>query len=93
KVRLSADKYLATLENSHLSTYQQRVQKITNMIQDDIARTDDDKHRTYLDKALAEVKHFDHTFGQLKQNVEQVEKAIYQDMVKVEKQALHDLDA
>ncbi|MGL0968215.1 methyl-accepting chemotaxis protein [Vibrio vulnificus] len=92
KVRLSADKYLATLENSHLSTYQQRVQKITNMIQDDIARTDDDKHRTYLDKALAEVKHFDDTFGQLKQNVEQVEKAIYQDMVKVEKLALHDLE-
>lgn len=93
KVRLSADKYLATLENSHLTTYQQRVQKITKMVQDDIARTDDDKHRAYLDKALAEVKHFDHTFGQLKQNVEQVEKAIYQDMVKVEKQALHDLDA
>ncbi|OJI52055.1 Methyl-accepting chemotaxis protein McpS [Vibrio vulnificus] len=93
KVRLSADKYLATLENSHLTTYQQRVQKITKMVQDDITRTDDDEHRAYLDKALAEVKHFDHTFGQLKQNVEQVEKAIYQDMVKVEKQALHDLDA
>ena len=93
KVRLSALQYANTLSSSYLSIYNERLDKLKKLIDEDLKATTDPLRQKHLKTILDEVNQFDAAFSVVKASSESVEEKVYVEMVELEKKALYDLES
>lgn len=93
KARISAKTYLESHDDSVLSTYDERFTLTIKLVDEAFAITESPERAAVLEEVKAEINAYNTQLQQLIKDIKLLDKATYVDMAKIEKQALHDLEA
>lgn len=92
KVQLAANNYIEHLDNKSLDTYQKRLDTVYQIIDTELANSNNAAHSELIAKARYEIDEYHQAFTSAKSDVEHIEQKVYVDMAQLAQNNISDLD-